>query len=72
MADPVGAMRSIYERLQLEWPDDHDPVIKGYLTSKPKDRHGAHMYSLADVGLDPESVRRSFEPYVAHYRIAHD
>ncbi len=72
MADPVAAMRSIYERLRLEWPDDHETVIKGYLTSKPKDKHGAHMYSLADVGLDPESVRRSFEPYVAHYRIAHE
>jgi hypothetical protein len=69
MADPVGALRSIYEALELAWPDGHDGVIKQYLADKPKDKHGAHPYSLADVGLDPESVRRSFALYTSHYRI---
>jgi hypothetical protein len=69
MADPVATMLRIYERLQLDWPDGHDRVIKGYLNNKPKDKHGAHVYSLGDVGLDPESVRNSFAEYVAHYGI---
>ncbi len=72
MSDPVRAMRGLYEGLELEWPRDHEQVIKGYLTAKPKDKHGAHLYSLADVGLDPASVRRSFEPYVAHYGITEE
>jgi hypothetical protein len=70
MSHPVGTLREIYERLQLEWPEDHDQVIKTYLSNKPKDKHGAHVYSLHDVGLDHESVRRSFEPYVSHYGIS--
>jgi hypothetical protein len=72
MSDPAGAMRGLYEQLQLDWPQDHDQAIKEYLVNKPKDKHGAHAYSLADVGLDPESVRRSFEPYVSHYRITEE
>lgn len=69
MADPVSAMRHIYDRLQLDWPDDHDREIKHYLQAKPKDKHGAHVYSLPDVGLDPDSVRRSFAQYASHYGI---
>jgi hypothetical protein len=72
MSDPVGALRGIYERLQLEWPDDHDQVIKAYLVNKPKDKHGTHAYSLHDVGLEEESVRRSFAHYVSHYGISEE
>jgi hypothetical protein len=69
MVDPVASLGTIYERLELEWPAGHGEVITGYLRDKPKDKHGAHAYSLEDVGLDPDSVRKSFANYVAHYAI---
>lgn len=69
MRDPVASLRGTYEQLELEWPAAHDRVINDYLAKEPKDKHGAHAYSLSDVGLDADSVRRSFEPYVSHYRI---
>ena len=72
MADPVDTLRAVYDTLQLEWPSDHDQRIKEYLATKPKDKHGAHVYSLDDVGLDPWSVRRSFEPYVSHYHVSEE
>jgi hypothetical protein len=72
MSDPAGTVRGLYEQLELEWPRDHDQVIKEYLVNKPKDKHGAHAYSLADVGLDPQSVRRNFQPYVSHYAITEE
>ncbi len=72
MADPVGSLRTIYEKLELDWPAGHDEMVTGYLRDKPKDKHGAHTYSLEDVGLDPESVRKSFANYVAHYGIAEE
>ena len=72
MSDPVSALRRIYDRLQLDWPDNHDQIVKRYLNNKPKDKHGAHAYSLSDVGLDEESVRTNFAPYVAHYGIAEE
>ncbi len=72
MADPVRALRSLYEQLDLEWPGGHEQVIREYLAAKPKDKHGAHAYSLPDVGLDPVSVRASFERYVSHYGITEE
>ena len=72
MADPVRALRGLYQQLDLDWPTGHEQVIKEYLTAKPKGKHGEHAYSLADVGLDPGSVRASFEQYVSHYGIAEE
>ncbi|MFZ0668430.1 MAG: sulfotransferase [Acidimicrobiales bacterium] len=69
MADPVKSLRSTYEQLELEWPAGHDQTITDYLRNKPKDKHGAHQYSLADVGLDADSVRSSFDRYIKHYGI---
>ena len=69
MRDPVTSLRATYEQLELDWPSGHDRVITAYLGNKPKDKHGAHPYSLADVGLTESSVRQSFKDYVAHYGI---
>ena len=72
MDDPVGALRKLYDQLELEWPLDHDRVVTDYLRCKPKGKHGAHAYSLADVGLDDASVRETFRTYVAHYGITEE
>jgi len=72
MRDPVTSLRNTYEGLQLAWPAGHDRVITDYLTNKPKGKHGAHAYSLADVGLDDDAVRETFKEYVAYYGIAEE
>jgi hypothetical protein len=72
MRDPVASLRATYEQLRLDWPAGHDRVITEYLQNKPKGKHGTHAYSLADVGLDEESVRAGFKHYVSHYAIAEE
>ncbi|HYL53310.1 MAG TPA: sulfotransferase [Acidimicrobiia bacterium] len=72
MREPVASLRRTYEQLALDWPAGHDEVIKAYLETKPQGKHGAHTYSLGDVGLDEASVRTTFEHYVAHYGIAEE
>ena len=72
MADPVASLRATYEQLQREWPAGHDRVITDYLANKPKGKHGAHSYSLADVGLDEESMRATFKHYVENYGITEE
>jgi len=67
MRDPVASLRATYDGLGLEWPAGHETAVRDYLRSKPRAKHGEHAYSLADVGLDPESVAASFDPYVRHY-----
>jgi hypothetical protein len=72
MADPVASLRSTYEQLAIDWPTGHDRTITEYLANKPKGKHGTHAYSLADVGLDDESVRATFKHYVSHYGIVEE
>jgi hypothetical protein len=69
MADPVTALAGLYEQLALPWPAHHDRTVRDYLDAKPQGKHGAHRYTFADVGLDEDSVRRSFARYVEHYGI---
>ncbi len=69
MDDPVRSLHATYDQLEMEWPARHDRTITEYLAAKPKDKHGAHSYSLADVGLDEGSVRETFKDYVGHYGI---
>ena len=69
MADPVVALRGLYEQLGLDWPQGHDDVVRGYLAAKPKGKHGAHDYDFADVGLEEASVYATFTRYVEHYGI---
>lgn len=72
MRDPVASLRATYEQLELEWPAGHGEVITEYLANKPKGKHGAHAYSLADVGLDDDAVRAAFKEYVAYYDITEE
>jgi hypothetical protein len=72
MADPVGQVRSIYERLGLDWPPAHDAVIRDYLAHKPKGKYGEHRYSATDVGITDDDVRTAFAGYVAHYAITEE
>ena len=69
MADPVAALRKIYDGLEVAWPAGHDDVVSRYLAEKPKGKHGTHAYTYADVGLDEDHVRATFEGYVAAYGI---
>src|SRR5579871_4193915 len=72
MRDPVVSLRATYEQLGLAWPAGHDQVITDYLANKPKGKHGDHAYSLADVGLDDDTVRAAFKEYVAYYDITEE
>ncbi len=69
MADPVAAIRAIYDHFHMHWPTGHADRISGYLRDKPKGKFGAHRYEFSDFGLDPETVRADYQRYVAHYGV---
>jgi len=37
--------------------------MQRYLTETPKDKHGAHVYSLAQFGLDHDEERERYRAY---------
>jgi hypothetical protein len=69
MADPVAAVRGVYERWGIPFGDGLAERIRAHLGARPKDRHGAHEYSLADTGLDLEKERLRYADYQARFGV---
>ena len=67
--DPVGTVRSVYDRLGWAFSSEVGSQIAGYAKRKPKGAHGAHRYSLAEVGLDAEAERERFAFYRERYGV---
>ena len=59
MADPVKAVRGIYERFGIEFRPQSESGIRRWLAANPADKHGRHTYKLEDYGLDEDDVRGS-------------
>ena len=59
-ADPVAAAVKIHERFSLSLDPGPLGQFRDYLTSHPKDRHGAHRYRLEDYGLTAQKVWEYF------------
>lgn len=72
MDDPATAVRQVYDRLGLPWPDGHDQAIENYLASKPKGKFGKHEYTFEQYGLDATQLRDEYAPYVEHYSITEE
>lgn len=62
-ADGIRAVRSAYERLNLELSADGERRMRAWLDAHPRGAHGAHEFSLSDYALDPVSVRERFAFY---------
>ena len=43
--------------------------MRDYLAGRPKDKHGAHEYSFADLALDPAVERERFARYQRHFSV---
>ena len=69
VADPMGTIAGLYERLGLELSATTRGRMQDHLASKPQGRHGRHRYSFADTGLDREEERARFAAYQEHYGV---
>src|SRR5262249_41218915 len=63
MRDPLQAVRRIYRRFDLPLSAVADGRMRRYLGQNPKDKHGPHVYSLAQFGLRPEIERERYRGY---------
>jgi hypothetical protein len=67
VADPIGAVRVLYDRFGRTLTDDAEAAMRALLADRPRDRAPAHAYSWADTGLDPDEARARFAPYLARH-----
>jgi len=69
MADPIAVVRRIYAHFDLPLSGDAERAMRDYLATHPKDRHGAHVYALADFGLDAARERERNRAYLERYGV---
>lgn len=68
VADPIGTVRDIYERLGKPFSPELDVDMHAWLQANRKDKAGKHAYTLAEFGLDADRIDARYAPY--HDRFA--
>jgi hypothetical protein len=67
--DPIKMVGRIQDHFGLERAADSEQQMRAFLTNDRADKRGRHRYSTEQWGLDPESVRRDFAPYIDRFSI---
>jgi hypothetical protein len=67
-ADPVKAVRGIYEHFGIDFNPQSESGIRAWLANNPADKHGRHTYRLEDYGLSERDVKDVYGPYIEAYR----
>lgn len=69
MQDQVGTVRRAYQHFGWSLPDSAADAMQAFLDDNPADKHGKHLYQLADTGMDIEELRRLFANYENYFDI---
>jgi hypothetical protein len=66
-ADPIAAIRGLYDWLGDELHDDTVERMLAWRADNPKDKHGSHSYDGAQFGLTEEALAERFAGYRARF-----
>lgn len=69
MQDQVGTVRRAYGHFGLDLSQQAALRMQTFLDENPADKHGKHLYQLADTGLDLDYLREIFSDYEAFFGI---
>ena len=69
IADPMPELRRICRAAGIDFGDEAERAARAVSRRNVKNRHGRHVYALADFGLADEAVDRYCEPYRRAYGI---
>jgi hypothetical protein len=69
LADPVAEIRKIYQRFDEPWTDAAETAMNSYMADNAQGKHGEHVYSLEEFGLDRETVHERFADYIRAFDI---
>jgi hypothetical protein len=67
--EPVGMIRGIYAHFGLDFTPAVERRMREFLASNPKDKLGAHRYSLEQFGLDPAEVKERYRFYIERFGV---
>lgn len=64
VSDQVGTIEKIYNRFNWNFTAEAKQKMTTFLAKNPKDKHGAHNYTLEDFGLKESEINTQFEEYI--------
>lgn len=62
--DQLAVTRKIYKHFGWEFSTEVSQRFSTFLQANPKDKHGAHNYTLADFNLTEEGIESQFSTYL--------
>jgi hypothetical protein len=69
MADQVGTVRRAYEHFGMALTDSTASAMQSFLDDNPADKHGKHLYSLANTGMEEAELRSLFTEYEEYFKV---
>jgi hypothetical protein len=70
VADQFAAVQDIYDAFDLPMTDEGATCMQAFIADNPKGKHGLHLYTPEEYGIDPETVRRDFRRYIGRFDLA--
>ena len=65
--DPMSTVERIYAHFALPLDGGVADAMRTHVASNPQSKHGRHDYSLAEYGLDVQTVRARFADYRSRF-----
>ena len=62
-ADPVAAIRDVYDRAELDFPASFEPAMRTWMAENPSNRYGRFTYSVEALGVDIDELDHQLQPY---------
>lgn len=72
VADPLCAVRRLYEELGMALSDPAASAMRNYLARDPAKKAPRHRYNLAQFGLDPDALSKRFALYCERFDLTPD
>jgi hypothetical protein len=69
VADPLGAVEALYDRLDLTLPGQAADQIRRSTSAEPAGGYGVNRYTPQDYGLDLAAEREKFAGYMSRFGI---
>ena len=67
MADPLGAVRRIYDFHGYEYSAEFEANMTQWLADNRQYKHGTHRYTLEEFGLEAPQVKADFADYCKEF-----
>lgn len=63
IANPIQIIRKIYQKFDYPFTEEVEMGIKNYILHDTHEKHGKHIYSLEQFGIEKEEVYDAFSEY---------